>query len=81
MSRELPPALNVLGQPLQPCSFEPLTGWFRDGCCNTDRTSQSGKGGCTCSFPGEWCVAIRVVCGKLELVIAYWCQLSLMCDV
>ena len=36
MSRELPPALNVLGQPLQPCSFEPLTGWFRDGCCRTN---------------------------------------------
>ena len=29
------PALNVLGQPLQACSFDPLTGYFRDGCCNT----------------------------------------------
>ena len=29
-------ALNVLGTPLQACSFDPLTGWFRDGCCNTD---------------------------------------------
>ena len=29
-------SLNVLGQPLQPCSHEPLTGWYRDGCCNTD---------------------------------------------
>lgn len=28
-------ALNVLGQPLQPCSFQPLTGYFRDGCCHT----------------------------------------------
>ena len=27
--------LNVLGEPLQPCSEEPLTGFFRDGCCNT----------------------------------------------
>ena len=27
---------NVLGGELQPCSFEPLTGWFRDGCCRTD---------------------------------------------
>ena len=26
---------NVLGEPLQPCSFEPLTGFFRDGCCHT----------------------------------------------
>jgi uncharacterized protein (DUF2237 family) len=29
-------ALNVLGQPLVPCSFEPLTGFFRDGCCKTN---------------------------------------------
>ena len=29
-------ARNVLGTPLQPCSFDPLTGWQRDGCCHTD---------------------------------------------
>ncbi|MBU3597431.1 DUF2237 family protein [Polynucleobacter bastaniensis] len=34
MSTELP--LNVLGQPLVACSFEPLTGFFRDGCCKTN---------------------------------------------
>ncbi len=28
-------ALNVLGTPLQACSFDPLTGYYRDGCCNT----------------------------------------------
>ena len=28
-------ARNVLGGPLLPCSFDPLTGWYRDGCCNT----------------------------------------------
>jgi uncharacterized protein len=28
--------LNVLSEPLQACSFSPLTGYFRDGCCNTD---------------------------------------------
>ena len=27
--------LNVLGEPLTPCSEEPMTGFFRDGCCNT----------------------------------------------
>jgi len=27
--------LNVLGEPLVPCSEQPLTGFFRDGCCNT----------------------------------------------
>ena len=26
---------NVLGERLQPCSFSPLTGFFRDGCCHT----------------------------------------------
>ena len=26
---------NVLGEPLVPCSFKPLTGFFRDGCCTT----------------------------------------------
>lgn len=28
-------ALNVLGEPLRSCSYDPLTGYFRDGCCNT----------------------------------------------
>ncbi|MAH98088.1 MAG: hypothetical protein CMA12_01890 [Euryarchaeota archaeon] len=32
------PSYNVLGTNLQTCSENPLTGWFRDGCCNTDRT-------------------------------------------
>ena len=27
---------NVLGTALVPCSYDPLTGYFRDGCCNTD---------------------------------------------
>lgn len=25
---------NVLGGPLEPCSFEPLTGFLRNGCCD-----------------------------------------------
>jgi len=29
-------SFNVLGTPLVPCSYDPLTGYFRDGCCNTD---------------------------------------------
>jgi hypothetical protein len=28
---------NVLGENLEPCSNDPLTGWLRDGCCNTDK--------------------------------------------
>jgi uncharacterized protein (DUF2237 family) len=29
------PSLNVLDGALAPCSTAPLTGFFRDGCCNT----------------------------------------------
>jgi uncharacterized protein (DUF2237 family) len=28
-------ARNVIGGELEPCSLDPLTGFFRDGCCNT----------------------------------------------
>lgn len=31
-----PQARNVLGGTLVPCSMDPLTGWYRDGCCRTD---------------------------------------------
>ena len=27
--------VNVLGEPLEPCSSAPMTGFFRDGACNT----------------------------------------------
>ncbi|MEK9951685.1 MAG: DUF2237 domain-containing protein [Curvibacter sp.] len=29
-------AKNVLGTALVPCSYDPLTGYYRDGCCHTD---------------------------------------------
>ena len=29
-------ARNVLGGPLETCGSDPVTGFFRDGCCNTD---------------------------------------------
>ena len=29
------PDRNVLGGPLQPCGSDPLTGFYRDGCCST----------------------------------------------
>ena len=28
-------SLNVFKEPLEPCSLKPLTGFYRDGCCNT----------------------------------------------
>jgi hypothetical protein len=30
----------VLGTELKACSYDPLTGFFRDGCCNTDQTDR-----------------------------------------
>jgi len=30
------PQKNVLGEKLETCSTNPLTGWMRDGCCNTN---------------------------------------------
>jgi Uncharacterized protein conserved in bacteria len=32
---EKAPSLNVMGGVLTPCSHDPLTGYFRDGACNT----------------------------------------------
>jgi uncharacterized protein (DUF2237 family) len=32
---EMDEEVNVLGEPLQSCSEKPLTGFFRDGKCNT----------------------------------------------
>ena len=32
---EIDDSVNVLGEPLQPCSTAPMTGFFRNGCCDT----------------------------------------------
>ena len=40
---------NVLGSDLIPCSTDPLTGWFRDGCCRT----------------GAGDVGVHVVCARM----------------
>ena len=38
---------NVLGSELVPCSYDPLTGYFRDGCCTTDETDGGSHVICT----------------------------------
>ena len=38
--------LNVLGDALAPCSFDPLTGFFRDGHCNTCDADQGSHTVC-----------------------------------
>ena len=32
---EKEPSRNVFGEPLEPCSLAPMTGFYRDGCCET----------------------------------------------
>lgn len=32
---EIDDSLNVLGERLKPCSLDPVTGFFRNGCCDT----------------------------------------------
>ena len=31
------PSRNVLGERLEVCSLKPMTGFFRNGCCDTSR--------------------------------------------
>jgi len=31
---------NLFDEPLQPCSFDPMTGYYRDGYCRTDDMDQ-----------------------------------------
>lgn len=40
------PSVNVLGTELQTCSNEPKTGWYRDGCCNTDENDRGSHTVC-----------------------------------
>jgi uncharacterized protein len=32
---DVDPSVNVLGEPLEPCSTDPITGFFRNGSCDT----------------------------------------------
>ena len=47
---------NVFGEPLETCSKNPLTGWLRDGCCNTQ---QNDKG-------------VHTVCAKVTDEFLIW---------
>ena len=39
------PPRNVLGEPLEICSIKPMTGFYRDGCCNTEREDVGSQHG------------------------------------
>jgi uncharacterized protein (DUF2237 family) len=45
-------ARNVLGGTLVPCSLDPLTGWYRDGCCHTDDQDAGSHVVCARMTPG-----------------------------
>jgi uncharacterized protein len=53
---------NVLGTALVPCSFDPLTGYFRDGCCNTDETD--GGSHLICARVTKEFLAFSLQCGN-----------------
>ena len=46
MKPEKAPSLNVLGQPLTPCSQDPVTGFFRNGSCDTCSSDQGSHTVC-----------------------------------
>ena len=49
---------NVLGEDLEECSRNPLTGWYRDGCCNTDDNDRG----------------VHTVCAKVSDEFLEWCK-------
>ena len=56
MSMETKSQKNVLGENLEECSANPLTGWFRDGCCNTDNND----------------AGVHTVCAKVTTEFLEW---------
>jgi uncharacterized protein (DUF2237 family) len=58
-------ARNVLGGPLADCCNNPLTGFFRDGCCNTGPDDH-----------GAHVVCVRVTKEFLEFSVAHGNDLS-----
>ena len=51
---------NVLGEPLDICSIKPMSGFYRDGCCNTGREGRwkpYGLRGDDCAVSGFFQIA------------------------
>ena len=49
---------NVLGEILESCSTDPITGWYRVGCCNTDENDRG----------------LHTVCVKVNDEFLKWCK-------
>ncbi len=43
---EIDASVNVLGERLESCSTDPLTGFFRNGCCDTSEADQGSHTVC-----------------------------------
>ena len=57
-----PQAKNVLGEPLESCSTNPMTGFFRDGCCNTSRDDRGSH--TVCAIVTDEFLAFSKACGN-----------------
>ena len=55
-------SLNVLGEALVPCSFEPLTGWLREGCCETGPNDRGRH--IVCAMMTDEFLAFSKACGN-----------------
>ena len=51
---------NVLGEKLEACSEDPITGWYRDGCCNTDNMDHG----------------VHTVCAKVTTKFLEWAKIN-----
>lgn len=45
-TQEIDASINVLGEELRPCSMDPITGFFRNGCCDTNAMDQGSHTVC-----------------------------------
>ena len=43
---EIDGSINVLGEKLEPCSTDPVTGFFRNGCCDTSAADRGSHTVC-----------------------------------
>jgi len=62
---EKDPSINVLGSALSPCSLTPVTGYFRDGHCNTCAEDQGSHTVC-CVMTAEFLAFSKYVGNDLS---------------
>ncbi len=62
LENEETPQRNVFGEPLATCSNTPLTGFFRDGCCNTSAEDHGSH--TVCAIMTEEFLAFSKVAGN-----------------